>query len=395
MHSQAASFANGVHSFYWNGTDWSGALVAPGLYTYQIAMPSQGYNVTGVVGVSQPGVLACYFQEAAFQLPDNLFRDFVTSAPIVGGKLSFTYTSAPPVPELVDNDYWSARYAAYLRVQTPGMYRFRLAELDDVARLFVDGVLVSMSEWLVQPEAGAGAGAEVSPALFLTAGLHPVLIEYQQAVGTASMQVMWARVDGIGSRYHLVSDFWLPGSSLTAACEAEITTSCAGLPNCSFDEDPPFVHWTVESSSNFEWQLSEDSRSGPFSAEARFFAINGSGRLTSDPIQVNNGSCYELGFYGKGNPTDDLGIIAKVYWYNSAQQVIGDNRIGTINQDLLDWLEVSVVVAAPPGSASARLEFNATGTSLNIGNLEGSNFGSVFIDDIWMRELPCSALFHQ
>lgn len=230
VHSQAASFANGVHSFYWNGTDWSGALVAPGLYTYQIAMPSQGYNVTGVVGVSQPGVLACYFQEAAFQLPDNLFRDFVTSAPIVGGKLSFTYTSAPPVPELVDNDYWSARYAAYLRVQTPGMYRFGLAELDDVARLFVDGVLVSMSEWQVQ----AGARKDISPGIYLTAGLHPVLIEYEQAVGTASLQVQWQRADLPGQNWQLVADFWQPGATLRAACETE-TSSLSSWPTYLHD----------------------------------------------------------------------------------------------------------------------------------------------------------------
>lgn len=191
MHSQAASFANGVHEFHWNGKNFNGIPVTPGLYTYQIAMPSQGYSVSGAVGVSEPGVLACYFQEEDFQLPGNLFRDFVTSAPIADGKLSFAYAGAPPVPELVDNDYWSARYAAYLRVQTPGMYEFRLANLDDVARLFVDDVLVSMSEWQVQ----AGARNDVSPGLYLTAGLHPILIEYEQAVDAASLQVRWRRAD--------------------------------------------------------------------------------------------------------------------------------------------------------------------------------------------------------
>jgi len=91
-----------------------------------------------------------------------------------------------PAPEVQD-EYWSARWTGRLRVPRPENYTFYLDNLDDAARVYLDGQLI-LDAWKIQSRASA-----MSQPIPLTAGLHDIRVEYHQAAGPlASCQLSWS-----------------------------------------------------------------------------------------------------------------------------------------------------------------------------------------------------------
>ncbi|PWH12052.1 MAG: hypothetical protein DDG60_15140, partial [Anaerolineae bacterium] len=96
-----------------------------------------------------------------------------------------TGTSSPATG--VNGTFWSARWTGQLAVPQSGNYVFYFDDLDDGARLYLDGNLL-LESWLVQ-----GAHDYQSGPIFLNAGLHDIVVEYAQgpAVG-GSFYLSWS-----------------------------------------------------------------------------------------------------------------------------------------------------------------------------------------------------------
>jgi hypothetical protein len=83
--------------------------------------------------------------------------------------------------------YWSTRWTGRLRVPRTEAYTFYVDQLDDAAKITIDGQVV-LDSWRVQWNKSE-AGAPVQ----LEAGLHDIIIEYHQAAGpVASCQISWS-----------------------------------------------------------------------------------------------------------------------------------------------------------------------------------------------------------
>ncbi|HIE53191.1 MAG TPA: hypothetical protein EYP85_15675 [Armatimonadetes bacterium] len=94
--------------------------------------------------------------------------------------------TAPPL-EGLQPEYWSARWKGKLLVPRPENYTFYFDDLDDAARLYIDGRLV-LDAWRVQSFVSVA-----SEPLPLTAGEHEIVVEYHQAAGPlASLRLSWS-----------------------------------------------------------------------------------------------------------------------------------------------------------------------------------------------------------
>ncbi len=133
-------------------------------------LPSRGFY--------PDGILASYYndQDDGQWVLDGpitweTFTQFVLSR--TETEIAFDLQSQPPAPG-VNGTFWSARWVGQLLVPATGDYIFYFDDLDDGARLYIDGGLI-LESWLVQ-----GAHDYQSNPFPLTAGLHEITVEYAQ-----------------------------------------------------------------------------------------------------------------------------------------------------------------------------------------------------------------------
>ncbi|MEM4204651.1 MAG: PA14 domain-containing protein [Candidatus Methanomethylicaceae archaeon] len=112
------------------------------------------------------------------------FTNFVISR--LESFIAFDTGTSSPAPG-VNGTFWSARWTGQLAVPQSENYVFYFDDLDDGARLYLDGNLV-LESWLVQ-----GAHDYQTGPIFLNAGLHDIVVEYAQgpAVG-GSFYLSWS-----------------------------------------------------------------------------------------------------------------------------------------------------------------------------------------------------------
>ncbi|MCL4872383.1 MAG: hypothetical protein KJ063_25760 [Anaerolineae bacterium] len=294
-------FSNGEHRWEWDGRNGqSGEPVPNGLYHYEISLPNQGnYIITGVVGVSQPGVLACFFNATPPQPPDyyppspnQAFVDYRGSETY--DEIDFYWPTSPPIPELEDNDNWIARYVGYLEVETAGMYQFRLGDTDDVARLFVNGALILMPDWITLT---SDEPLDLySPDVYLSEGLHTIVIEHAQIEGSASLQLLW-RQAAPRSLWLSVDTLWLPGDALTDVCE-QVRVDIGAFRNGDFEDG--LNDWIGEPASH-QWELTTEAHNGDYAAFGSSHTHLGPSSLRSAPFRVAENSCYTVSLFLQEN----------------------------------------------------------------------------------------------
>lgn len=104
------------------------------------------------------------------------------------GPPSYNWGSGSPVPGVINSDYFSAQWRADVHFDV-GRYRFN-ATSDDGVRMWVDGKLL-INEW--HDSSGVTYTAEMD---ILSTGNKPVIIEYYENTGQASVNVNWQRIGG-------------------------------------------------------------------------------------------------------------------------------------------------------------------------------------------------------
>ena len=93
------------------------------------------------------------------------------------------------INELADGANWSARWQGSLIVSSEGDYTFSFANVDDGARVILDGNEIMDNGWYF-PNPDQRPSSQI---VSLTAGEHDIIIHYEQRFpGAASLQVRWA-----------------------------------------------------------------------------------------------------------------------------------------------------------------------------------------------------------
>ncbi len=104
------------------------------------------------------------------------------------GPPSYNWGSGSPVPGVISSDYFSAQWRADVHFDA-GRYRFN-ATSDDGVRMWVAGKLL-IDQW--HDSSGVTYTAEMD---FVSPASQPVIIEYYENTGLASINVSWERIDG-------------------------------------------------------------------------------------------------------------------------------------------------------------------------------------------------------
>lgn len=388
-------FSNGERYFVWDGLDTqTNDPVANGLYRYEISLPNQGnYTITGVVGVSQPGVLACFFNTTAPQPPDyyppspnEAFIDYEGSE--IYSEISFSWDETPPIPELGDNENWIARYVGYLQVEDAGMYQFRMADTDDVARLFVDGVLLQMPDWITNEQ---GPFDLDSPEIYLSKGLHTLVIEHAQVTDSASLTLQWKQEDWWF--WWTVDMLRLPGDDLTAVCE---------IPRHPFlngDFEDGLDHWAngsnygsheISINNSAIWGLTPASHTGQYAVEGYIHEHIPSITLVSDLFVVAGGTCRTISLYVKEvfQDHDDWFFKVLLRWYDEQGIPVGIANPITISSETMptQWQMVSGNMQIPAGVDVSDLILELSSDDMNK-TVQGANY-YLRVDDITLTSCP-------
>ena len=122
------------------------------------------------------GLLATYFKGQHLKTP---------VASRIDPQVFFDWRGGSPVPGVVPNDMFSARWDAFLTPPASGAYIFR-AESDDGIRIWLDGVPL-LEEW------ASGSRTVTSPARELHAGRrYAIRIEYWEDRGGARLRIFWS-----------------------------------------------------------------------------------------------------------------------------------------------------------------------------------------------------------
>ncbi len=163
------------------------------------------------LSVTQPGLLAEFFD----------FNQTLTSIPKLDGlraartisvsSLNFRNPDAIFRPEPFGTGFapdFAIRFSGFLTVEEAGEYRFALRAKD--------GATLRIGEQDVREGA----------AMRLTAGRHPIRLDYYEGVGEAELQVLWAR-DGAPLR-PVPADRWT--HDLAATADAEGTVQLSDVP---------------------------------------------------------------------------------------------------------------------------------------------------------------------
>jgi len=96
--------------------------------------------------------------------------------------IDYNWGSGSPAPDVVNADYFSARWTRYIDV-TPGTYVFT-ATADDGIRIWVDDALI-IDQWYERPATTYTAEKHLS------AGHHLIRVEYFEKTGLAVAKVQW------------------------------------------------------------------------------------------------------------------------------------------------------------------------------------------------------------
>ena len=196
----------------------------------------------------------------------------------------------------------------------------------------------------------------------------------------------------------ITGTFFMPFMTESSLVTVSDSGSCGMLLNCSFEEQPTFVHWTpvADNPGEADLRLSNDAHSGSYSAEFVFYVpFPSSASLTSAAINVNGASCYNINLYKKSIfPTTsfDFGVLVNAVWYDSAQQYIRQDEIARIGSNAPNWEEASSMATAPFNAATLQIELWGGGVHLTSKGKGMTALGSVFIDDIHIEETPCQML---
>jgi hypothetical protein len=102
-------------------------------------------------------------------------------------KIDKSFEGGPP-DKRMNWDFFSYRFAGLLKIDKPGRYTFELSS-DDGSRLWIDGEIV-VDHWGHHGESPKTGTAE------LTAGLHPVRIDYYEEDGWAGIHIRYAPPGG-------------------------------------------------------------------------------------------------------------------------------------------------------------------------------------------------------
>ncbi len=97
-------------------------------------------------------------------------------------QIDFNWGSGSPAPGVINTDHFSARWTRTIQA-TPGRYRFT-AISDDGIRVWVDNALI-IDQWNVHAHQTFAAD------WVLTAGSHPVVVEYYENDGWAAARLSW------------------------------------------------------------------------------------------------------------------------------------------------------------------------------------------------------------
>ncbi|MBI3160853.1 MAG: hypothetical protein HYZ23_00005, partial [Chloroflexi bacterium] len=113
----------------------------------------------------------------------NTFTTLAASEDV--SAISFNWGWGSPAAG-VNTSFWSARYDGMLLAPQDGLYIFYVDGVDDGVRLYVDNNPL-IDKWLAQPPT-----SYISDLISLTAGLHPIRVDFAQGPGGASIYLSWS-----------------------------------------------------------------------------------------------------------------------------------------------------------------------------------------------------------
>lgn len=204
------TYNNGQYASCARGDKAGRGYTPPDVHAYNFPSPGQGYTdptdfinshqatptptptftttptltpLPGGRGFYPNGIMASYYNDQDDRrwyiggpITWPTFTNFVVSR--LESLIAFNTGTSSPAPG-VNGTFWSARWIGQLAIPQSENYVFYFDDLDDGARLYLDGNLV-LESWLVQ-----GAHDYQTEPIFLDAGLHDIVVEYAQgpAVG--------------------------------------------------------------------------------------------------------------------------------------------------------------------------------------------------------------------
>ena len=170
-----------------------GADAASGLLGKPLPLGDLGTGgATTNRGFLPPGLLGEYYadpQRAAGDYPLNTPFPFPTFTKFVcrryDSAINFAWNLRPPAPG-VPGTYFSVRWTGRLLVPAAAQYTFYLEDLDDAARLFIDGKKV-IDCWVIEQK------IPVLRNRWLSAGVHDFRVDYCQGPELfASIRLCWS-----------------------------------------------------------------------------------------------------------------------------------------------------------------------------------------------------------
>ena len=182
---------------------WRILLAAVFFVTLASPALAQEYSIS----YTEPGWQAAYWNNRGLWGPPVMWRT-------EGGNLDYNWgTGSPHASVPVDN--FSARWARSVEFSA-GTYRFT-ATADDGVRVWVDGQLV-IDAWKDQ------APTTYSADRYMTAGDHPILVEFYENGGGAMIQLAWQKVGEViyDWRGEYFTNIWLSGSPILTRNDASL-----------------------------------------------------------------------------------------------------------------------------------------------------------------------------
>lgn len=268
------------------------------------------------------------------------------------------------------------------------MYQFRLGDADDVARLFVDGTLIRMPDW-VENE---GEPLTIdSPEIYLSKGLHTIVVEHAQVMNSASLTLLW-RIGN--SAWWTVDMLWQPGGDLTATCEA----TNGPVPFLNGDFEDGFNHWTRipdPPEPIWGWHLNEFvAHGGQYSAEGRVHLHgNYPTYLISDIFTVTDNRCYQtdLFFQGYFDPAyEDTLFHVVLNWYDDNGTLLSSSELLELPFSNIpaNWYFFTGQATAPQGSEDAEILFYLEPVSRVQDSSPSGQGANIFVDDVVIDYCP-------
>lgn len=157
-------------------------VMVPGYWMLFGARANGAYSEAKIIHVKETpdgdssGLLAQYFDGTAF----NALKETRTDALI-----DFSYAGSSPLPDLVGNDTFSARWTGWIIPEYTETYTF-YTQSDDGVRLWVDGQQ-KINNWT------SHGSIEDSGTMSLQAGVPvPIRLDYYQGTGGSVIQLKWS-----------------------------------------------------------------------------------------------------------------------------------------------------------------------------------------------------------